>query len=264
MITRLLAITLCFAQAVASTAPDSTVRGNTTARDLVVQPITRWPASAKRWALVIGVDRYRDKQISPLHGATNDAKSLTEALVRYAGFPSDQVILLASDQPEEREPTRVNILRRLANLTSLVPKDGLLLVSFAGHGIQRGGQAFLMPADAQISNDIRFLEETALSVTHMHEWIRAIEASQVIIILDACRNDPVGRTDAPNPLTEAYTKAFNFDVRNREVKAFATFYATDVGQRAYEYSEKNQGYFTWAFVQGLMGEAANERGEVTI
>jgi hypothetical protein len=73
-----------------------------------------------------------------------------------------------------------------------------------------------------------------------------------------------GRADAPNLLTEAYTKAFNFDVRNREVKAFATFYATDVGQRAYEYAEKNQGYFTWAFVQGLMGGAAKEKGEVTL
>jgi formylglycine-generating enzyme required for sulfatase activity len=262
---RRLAIVLSFLSAVTAYAtPGSPAQENNDARDLTLEPIAKWPTSAKRWALVIGVDRYRDKQIGPLHGATNDAKSLAEVLVRYAGFPSDQVILLASDQPEEREPTRVNILRRLANLSSLIPKDGLLLVSFAGHGIQRRGQAFLMPSDAQVSNDIRFLEETALSVTHMHEWIRTVEASQVIIILDACRNDPTGRADAPNLLTEAYTKAFNFDVRNREVEAFATFYATDVGQHAYEYAEKHQGYFTWAFVQGLTGGAANEKGEVTL
>jgi hypothetical protein len=85
------------------------------------------------------------------------------------------------------------------------------------------------------------------------------------LFLDACRNDPAsGRSDSVNPLTNAYTRGFNFDVRNSEVTAFVTFYATDVGNRAYEYKEKRQGYFTWALVEGLQGAAANERGEVTL
>src|SRR5581483_10149208 len=50
------------------------------------------------------------------------------------------------------------------------------------------------------------------------------------------------------PLSNAYVNAFNFDVRNREVQAFATIYATGIGQRAYEYTEKKQGYFSWAVV----------------
>jgi ketosteroid isomerase-like protein len=225
--------------------------------------INSLPSKAKRWALIIGVDQYKDGQISTLKGSANDARSLANALVRYAGFPADQVILLATDQPEERQPTRVNVLRRLSNLASVVPKDGLLLVSFAGHGMERNGQAYLLPSDAQISNDVTFLEETALSVTRIKERIRATSVGQVIVLLDACRNDPGGRADAPNPLTQAYTK-FNFDVRNREVQAFATLYATAVGQRAYEYSEKRQGYFTWAMVEGLKGGAANEKGEVTL
>jgi len=48
---------------------------------------------------------------------------LAEALVRHAGFPADQVVLLATDQPLERQPTRVNLLRRLSNLVAAVPKD---------------------------------------------------------------------------------------------------------------------------------------------
>jgi Caspase domain len=228
-----------------------------------VEQVKQWPSKAKRWALVIGVDNYKDGQISTLKGSANDARMLADALVRYAGFPVDQVVVMSTDQPEERQPTRVNILRRLSNLASVVPKDGLLLVSFAGHGIERNGQAYLLPSDAQISEDITFLEETAVSVTRMKERIRATGVNQVVVLLDACRNDPGGRADAPNPLTAAYTK-FNFDVRNREVQAFATLYATAVGQRAYEYTEKRQGYFTWAIVEGLKGGAANEKGEVTL
>ena len=148
------------------------------------------PVSAKRWALVIGVDKYLDPQISPLKGSDNDAQMIANALVRYSGFPQDQVILLATNQPIERQPTRVNILRRLSNLSTTVPKDGLLLVAFAGHGMERGGQAFLLPADAQISDQISFLEETAISMTRVKSWIKETGVGQVVLLLDACRNDP--------------------------------------------------------------------------
>ncbi len=226
--------------------------------------ISALPVSAKRWALVIGVDKYQDPQISPLKGSDNDARLIADALVRYAGFPRDQVILLSTDQPAERQPTRVNILRRLSNLSTAVPKDGLLLVSFAGHGMERSGQAFLLPSDAQISDQISFLEETAISMNRVKERIKETGVGQVVVLLDACRNDPGGRADAINPLSNAYTNAFNFDVRNREVQAFATVYATGIGQRAYEYTEKKQGYFSWAVVEGLKGGAANDKGEVTL
>ena len=233
-------------------------------RLLTAQDIKQLPARAKRFALVIGVDEYQDTQISRLSGATNDAKALADALVRYAGFPRDQVILLASDQPTERQPTRGNILRRLSNLRGLVPADGLLLLSFAGHGIERGGRGFLCTTDAQLNGDLALLEDTAISVETMHERIRQMGVKQVVIILDACRNDPSGRGEGENRLTDSFARKFNFDVRNQEVTAFATLYATDVGHLAYEYKEKRQGYFTYLLVDGLRGGAANERGEVTL
>ena len=222
------------------------------------------PSTAKRYAIVIGVDQYADTQITTLGGASNDAKALAKALIQYAGFPSEQVTLLASDQPAERQPTRGNILRRLSNMAAVIPPDGLLLLSFAGHGIERGGQAFLLPSDSQVSNDVDLLEQTAINVAQIKDRIKKIGVTQVLLILDACRNDPVGRANADNPLTAAYTRGFNFDVRNREVQAFATLYATEVGHRAYEYKEKKQGYFTWILVEALRGGAANEKGEVTL
>ena len=248
-------------QAKSTTQPTSAPAGSTVSQ---MNKITTLPVGPKRWALVIGVDKYMDPQISPLKGSDNDARLIADALVRYAGFPQDQVILLSTAQPMERQPTRVNILRRLSNLSTAVPKDGLLLVSFAGHGMERGGQAFLLPSDAQISDQISFLEETAISINRVKERIKETGVGQVLVLLDACRNDPGGRADAPNPLSNAYTNAFNFDVRNREVQAFATVYATGIGQRAYEYTEKKQGYFSWAVVEGLKGAAANEKGEITL
>jgi len=226
--------------------------------------VASWPGKQKRWGLVIGVDRYADTQITTLGGSSNDARSIADALVRYAGFPKDQVILLSSDQPAERQPTRGNILRRLSNLASVIPADGLLFLSFAGHGMERSNQAFLLPSDAQVSNDVDLLEQTAINVAQIKDRIRRTGVKQVVLVLDACRNDPVGRASADNPLTANYVKGFNFDVHNREVTAFATLYATAVGERAYEYTEKRQGYFTWELVEGLKGAAANDKGEITL
>jgi Caspase domain len=227
-------------------------------------PLKNLPAKVKRFALVVGVDKYADTQISTLGGASNDARALAAALVDNAGFPADQVVLLSSDQPEERHPTRGNILRRLSNLATVVPKDGLLLFAFAGHGMERSGQAFLLPSDAQVSDDVTLLEQTAVNVLQIRDWVKKTGVKQVLMILDACRNDPAGRANADNPLTATYTRGFNFDLRNREVEAFVTLYATAIGNRAYEFKEKRQGYFTWALVEGLKGRAANDRGEVTL
>lgn len=227
--------------------------------------LTEWPSKTKRFALIIGVDQYQDSQITRLEGASNDAKALANALTTYAGFPGDQVVLLTSGQPQEQWPNRGNILRKLSNLRGSVPKDGLLLVAFSGHGIERDGRAYLLPSDAQLSGDVRLLEDTAINVEDMRERIRETGVGQVVVLLDACRNDPSsGRSDSDNRLTASYARGFNFDLRNRDVRAFATVYATEVGQRAFEYKEKKFGYFTWGLVEGLKGGAANDKGEVTL
>jgi hypothetical protein len=223
------------------------------------------PGRTKRYALVIGIDQYTDPQVAGLGGAANDARLLADSLMRYAGFPADQVVLLASGQTGDGQPTRGNILRKLSNLAAVVPKDGLLLFSFAGHGIERNNQAFLLPSDAQVSDDVNLLEQTAINVLQIKDWIRKTGVGQVLLLLDACRNDPsAGRAAADNPLTKNYMRGFDFDVRNREVQAFATLYATEIGHRAYERNDPRHGYFTLALVEGLKGQAANAKGEVTL
>jgi TPR repeat protein len=226
--------------------------------------VSELPPKAKRWALVIGVDRYDDSQIGALDGAATDAKTLRDALIATAGFPQDQVVVLASGEPEARWPTRVNILRRLTNLVNKMPQDGLLLLAFSGHGIERERQAYLLPKDAQLSDDPEFLELTAISLNWIRNKIESSGIAQVVVLLDACRNDPGGRAAAPNRMSDAYIRPFTFDRQNHRIRAFATIYATAIGERAYEYAEKHQGYFTWAVVEGLKGAAANEKGEVTL
>lgn len=71
-----------------SAASETTYQTQTPSRQLQRQTETvkALPSKAKRWALVVGVDQYRDGQINALKGSVNDAHNLANALVRYAGY----------------------------------------------------------------------------------------------------------------------------------------------------------------------------------
>jgi Caspase domain len=235
-----------------------------TIRDLHTELVKRLPSPSKRWALLVGIDQYKDPHIGKLRGAGNDARALAKALATNAGFPEDQIIVLATGEPSEREPTRINILHRLSNLRGIVPHDGLFLFSFSGHGIERAGKGFLIPSDAQLSDDLDFLQETALNLETIKTQVRSMLTTQAVMLIDACRNNPGGRSDADNPLTQKFVDSLKLEVGNHGIEAFAVIYAASVGQRAYEYAEKSQGYFTWALVEGLRGAAANSIGNITL
>jgi caspase domain-containing protein/WG repeat protein len=227
------------------------------------------PGKEKRWALIIGVDNYH-RDISPLYGSVNDAKALKETLVRYAGFPETQVILMTTDAADaDLLPTRGNVLDALDRLSRQVPEGGLLLFSFSGHGLSLGEDAFIVPSDGKIYEGAELMRERAIDVMRIKKAIQKTKVRQVLMFIDACRDYPVrGKGGAANPLTESYKAGFSFDTRNSGVDAFATIFATSLGDRAFEFfderTQQHRGYFSYAIERGLSGEAADSSGEVTL
>ncbi len=212
------------------------------------------PAEENRFALVIGVEDYLDERVGKFNYAASGASAVADALARHAGFRKEKIVLLATGGPAERQPLRSVILRRLANLPDRVSGDGLLLIYFAGHVVERGGKNYLLPADALTGNDA-LLAETAISVDRIKELIRASGVGQVMLVFDAFRQDP---------LSVAFIRGLTFDTRNQEASAFAMLLATGVGQRAYESQTKKQSYFTAALIEALKGRAAGGGREVTL
>lgn len=232
-----------------------------------VKVVSELPSKEKRWALIVGIDEYQN-DVSTLKGSVNDAKALKNVLVNNAGFSDNQIILLTTDSAEQdKRPTRDNILGALSDLYSRVPEDGLLLFSFSGHGISVGNQAFLIPSNGRFTKNQELLQDFSIDVSRIKRAIETMKVKQVLMLLDACRNEP-GKGDTPNVLTDAYKNGFSFDVANSDVKAFATLYATSISERAYEFFDKEtkqfRGYFSHAVEEALKGKAANEKGEVTL
>jgi uncharacterized caspase-like protein len=217
------------------------------------------PAEENRFALVIGVEDYLDERAGKFNYAASDARAVADTLQQRAGFRKDRIVLLATGEPAERQPLRSVILRQLASLPDRVSpgrasEDGLLLIYFAGHVVERGGKSYLLPSDA-LTGDDALLADTAVSVERVKESIRASGAGQVMLFFDAFRKEPLG---------EAFRRGLTFDTRNQEAAAFAMLLATGVGQRAYESQKKKQGYFTAALIEALKGRAAGGGREVTL
>lgn len=246
-------------------AAQAQVRGRT-ASDMIKE----WPPSSKRYALIIGVSQYDDSRIYSLKAPSNDAIMIAEALKKYAGFPSDHIVLLATDNPKEMHPTRNIILDYMSTLTRLAGKDGLFLMAFAGHGYELDGQAFLLGSDARLSTDLRVLKDTAVSWSGIMDTINSAGVKQTVMLLDACRSDPrSGRsTPKPNRVSQIYSRGIRVNPNRpgvtSDTTAVAKLLAAQEGEEAFEDSGKNQGFFMSAIVEGLRGAAADGNGKVTL
>jgi hypothetical protein len=133
---------------------------------------------AGRVALVIGNSAYQNTV--PLANPSNDARDVSASLQR-PGFE-----VLGGRDLDKRSMER--LIREFA--IKLAGAD-IALFFYAGHGVQIAGQNYLVPIDAQLASegDIDF-ESLPLSLV-LKQMER--EAKTSLILLDACRDNPLAR-----------------------------------------------------------------------
>lgn len=217
-------------------------------------PIDELPSEDSRYAVVIGVEDHVDKQAGKLNFAASDAQEFAKVLIQHGGFRKDHVVVMATGEPAERQPTSGLILQQLAELPKRVPPDGLLLIYFVGLGLEQNGKSYLLAADSLPSSE-SLLARTAINLDELKDMIRASGASQVMLFFDAFRRAPV---------SENFVRQLTFDVSKNDVTAFATLLSAQAGQRAYESSAKKHGVFTSVLLEAANGKAASKERTVTL
>ena len=134
--------------------------------------------TAGRVALVVGNSTYA--HIGRLPNPGNDAADMAAAL-RRLGF--EVTPTLDADRGELNDALRA--------FTRQSAGADVSLVFYAGHGIEMDGVNYLVPVDARLERDVdvRFeavaLDDVLVSTTG---------ASLRLVILDACRNNPLARS----------------------------------------------------------------------
>jgi uncharacterized caspase-like protein len=138
-------------------------------------------AQSKKVALVIGNTAYEHAR--PLPNARSDAAAVSEALTRI-GFE----VTTASDLDYSALREAIRQFGRVSNDADMA------IVYFAGHGLETGGKNWLAPVSAKLSS-ASDLEYEAVTLDSVVQSVRGARRLR-LIILDACRNDPLPATVA--------------------------------------------------------------------
>ncbi len=103
--------------------------------------------------------------------------ALAEAFTKYAGFPKEQVIVLASNQlgrsVSRHAGTYCSGSRTFRGDQFRKTASCCLLLRVMGSNAIT--TVFFCRSDAKMSDHIRVLQSTALSVTEIRDWIRRDE-----------------------------------------------------------------------------------------
>jgi len=220
------------------------------------------------WAVLIGIDIYDRQEVPPLRCAVADATLLRDTL-KSLKVPDERLFLLTSDRTGDSKATKSNIVFRLTQLRNQVKPGDTVVFFFAGHGMElEEGASYLLPAEAD-ARTAETLEDSALESARVTGLLKKLPASRLLMLVDACRNDPRGgRAAADNLLGQGTTRDLQLDEAATSVgsssRVSATLLACSPGERAFEWSDQGHGFFTWHLVEGLKGNAADESGVVTL
>ena len=216
---------------------------------------------AKRWAVLIGVDKYEDEAgITSLKYCSQDMKLLYRVLTGpNGGFAPEQVLLMTQDAKERgHRPTYSNIVTMVPRwLEDAKPEDDVL-IAFSGHGITEKGEAYLLPSTARYGS----LELTAVSLALVRQWLEACRAERKILVVDACHSG-AGK-DAPG-MSDAFGREL------ARGKGFVKLASCGADQKSNEDEKlesvvgKGHGVFTYYLAAGLEGKGDYDRdGRVNV
>ena len=226
-------------------------------------------STGDNYALIVGIDDYRNEQVVDLQYAVADAELFREALVKTGSFEEKNIFVLSSANPEEsRRPSLTNIVFRLEWFRDVVKPGDTIVFYFAGHGVSLDEETFLLTEEAD-ERSKGTLMISSLKGGVLYNLLDLAGAQNTLVLLDACRNDPTaGRGDAPNPLTESLARGLTFVSKRPEIEGLeknaATIFACSQGERSWEWPEKKHGFFTYYIVEALEGGASTPSGQTSL
>ena len=184
----------------------------------------------QKFAIVIGNGEYTN--FGSLQNTINDANDMTVSL-QELGFTVNRVI---NGNLHQMEDAVLWLKNRLS-----IEQESYGFVFYAGHGVQFGGDNYLIPVNANIpsANHLRTL---AFSVQTMLDNLNSAGNALNVVVLDACRDLPA-----------AWSRSLDrgLTVMGRQPADSIIVYATGAGQTASDNIGSRNGLFTGFLLRNL-------------
>jgi len=214
------------------------------------------PAPKRRTFLLnIGVNRYRAAGCD-LDGAASDAVALSRALESH--LPLVNARILVSEGATAAGASKESIKAAFSEIARQATPDDIFIFSFSGHGFNDKNDFYISPSDlsGNCSRPDDHLLSSAISTSELMEWLRPLDAGEMVMILDTCFSAASIESGdfKPAPLGNKVLGQLAYDKRMRILTA------SQSTQVAREAPGLNMGLLTYALVkEGLTKKGADGR-----
>lgn len=133
------------------------------------------PESLKGVALIVGQSKYQ--HIAALPNPANDARDIAKMLTDL-GFDARSVT--------DRDAAKLK--RDLERFAEDAEDADVALIYYSGHGIEAGGENYLVPVDADVSS-LKDADQALVPISAVMDELKTT-VPVTIMLLDACRTNP--------------------------------------------------------------------------
>ena len=195
---------------------------------------------AKNWAICIGVNQY--KNLTTLKYAERDAEQMRDFLLQELKFNKVDLFTENSDSifvggksfsTQPTYGTLINFFDTCFQNKFLDSGDNFWFF-FSGHGVRHQDRDYLMPSDGSYASKY-LIERTAISLSFVTERLRRCGADNVVLFLDACRNEG----------------SKGVGIGEEKQKGVISLYSCSPGEQSWEIEQLKQGSFTHALLESL-------------
>ena len=216
--------------------PSATIRS-----DVDELPVMQAKPNKNAYAIVIGVEKYRQK-LPNADFAAHDARVMAKYLTKIMGYPEENIVTLINDRA-----LKSDLEKYLGKwLPNNVERDSSVFIYYSGHGAPnpKTGDAYLVPYDG----DPSFIEETGYPLKKLYTKLDKLPAKKIIVVLDSCFSGAGGRSvlaKGARPLV------MNMDKQVFHSDRIAILSASSGSQISSTHEEKGHGLFTYFFLKGI-------------
>ena len=218
-------------------------------------------SNCRLWSLSVGIDRYKDPQVSTLQYAVADAQAFHDAIAKTFDTTVAESSLLTDAQATLRE-FRSAIGEGLARAAAA---DDIVIIFFAGHGSPETSPDVDSASRYLVLHDTEYDSIFATGVDLERDFVRLLEripAKRVLVFLDCCFSGKAGGRTFEGPTLSKRRHEIRgpaVDLDQLELgEGRVVISACDDWQVAREDSKLAHGVFTFHLLSVLTRDAADE------
>ncbi|HKB35667.1 MAG TPA: S41 family peptidase [Gemmataceae bacterium] len=145
------------------------------------------PKPSQPYVVLVGINEYADKQITPRPHAEDDVKALYDLVTNkdYLGVDADHVRLLLGKEDAQRKSqpaTKDNIVKALEWLKD-AKQDDLVVFAFFGEGAslgERGDRRCYLASDSTLKDR----DKTAVAAATLGDAFNKLKSQKILVLLD--------------------------------------------------------------------------------